>query len=207
MALAGTGALRVVAQDLDVAPRGRVRVVGLEPRRAVLVELQLGRVDDHVGARELAELEQLGVGERGLRRPAAAEHDDLLARDARQQRVERVVGGVGGRELVGVEHEHARDVDRDVAVADDDRAPRRQVELVVGVVGVAVVPGDELRRGVRARAGPRPGSRAGCRRGADRVDDRVVALEQVRARDVAAELDAAEEAEAAGAPRSSRRRA
>jgi hypothetical protein len=51
--------------------------------------------------------------------------------------------GLAGRALVRV--------DRHVAVADDDRAPRREVQGVVGEVGVAVVPGDELRRGVRAR--------------------------------------------------------
>ena len=63
-----------------------------------------------------------------------------------------MVGGVGGRDLVGVQHEHPRDVDRDVAVADHDRARGAEVELVVGVVGVAVVPGDEL--GGAVRAGP-----------------------------------------------------
>ena len=42
--------------------------------------LELGRVDDHVGVRELAELEQLGVGEGRLRRAAAADDDDLARR-------------------------------------------------------------------------------------------------------------------------------
>ena len=47
----------VLAQQVDVAPRGRavVRERGLARR----VELEVGRVDDHVGAGELAELLQL----------------------------------------------------------------------------------------------------------------------------------------------------
>jgi len=62
-----------------------------------------------------------------------------------------MVGGVGGRELLGGEDEHPRYVHRDVAVADHDGAlARHQVHLEIGVVRVAVVPADELRRRVRA---------------------------------------------------------
>ena len=75
--LPGRVARRVLAQDVDVAPRGRRRAVGLEPRGAGRVELELGGVDDDVGARQLAELAQLGVREGRLRRPAAAEDDHL----------------------------------------------------------------------------------------------------------------------------------
>jgi len=62
----------------------------------------------------------------------------------RRQPRHRVIGGVGDVDLIGVEHEHARDVDRHVAVSDHDSAGGRQVELVVGEVRVAVVPGHEL---------------------------------------------------------------
>ena len=116
--------------------------------------------------------------------------------EARGERLDRVVGGVGRRELVGVEHQHPRDVDRDVPVADHDRALARQVERLVGVRGVAVVPGDELGGGDRPRAVVARDSQPVVGRRADRVDDRVVALEQVLRRHVGAELDAAEEAEA-----------
>src|SRR3954469_18259437 len=54
------------------------------------------------------------------RPPTAAAADDDLMHAAARQAVDRVVGGVGHRDLVGIEHEHARDVDRDVAVADHD---------------------------------------------------------------------------------------
>ena len=54
--------------------------VSRSSRRARRVELELGRIDDDVGAGELAELRQLGRRERRFRRAAAAEHDDL--RDA-----------------------------------------------------------------------------------------------------------------------------
>ncbi len=186
---------RVLAQDLHppvVGLRGRV---GLEPGGAGRIELELGGVDDDVGAAQLAELEQLRVGERGLGRAAAAEQGHVAHLRALEH-LDGVVGGVGRAELVGIEHEHAPDVDGDVAVADHDRALGVEVELVVGVVRMAVVPGDELRGRVRARpvlAGdPEPvvGGRA------DRVDERVVALAQLVGGHVLAEADRAEEAEA-----------
>ena len=108
-----------------------------------------------------------------------------------------MIGGVGGRELGGGEHEHAGHVEGDVAVADDDGAGGgEEIDLEVGVVGVAVVPADELGRGVRAGqvfAGDAEGAVGGRAGG---VDDRVVVGEQVLARDVLAEGDVAEEAKA-----------
>ena len=113
------------------------------------------------------------------------------------QDLERVVGDVGAAQLVVARAPASGDVDRDVAVADDHGAlGREQVELQVGVVGMAVVPADEL--GGRVPAGQlfagdaeRPvGRRAGG------VDDRVVVREQLLARDVLAEGDVAEVAEA-----------
>ena len=56
---------------------GHVGLVALEAGLAGGVELDVARVDDDVGVLELAELPDLGVRERGLRRPAAAEDDDL----------------------------------------------------------------------------------------------------------------------------------
>src|SRR3954447_22478867 len=61
---------------------------------------------------------------------------------------------------------------------------------------MAVVPGDELERPVRAGAVLARDAEAVVGGGADRVEHGVVAVEQVLARDVAAELDAAVEAEA-----------
>ena len=118
------GLARSRAQDLDVA-RARCMSASSDSSHARAVRRRArarpaSTID--VGARELAELAQLGVGERGLRRPAAAEHARPPRREAAGERLERVVGGVGRRELVGVEHEHPRDVDRDVAVADDHGA-------------------------------------------------------------------------------------
>ena len=59
-----------------------------------------------------------------------------------------MVGRVGDLELGRRQREHARDVDRDVAGADDDDLLGLQIHLEATVVGVAVVPGDELRGGV-----------------------------------------------------------
>src|SRR3954471_22135100 len=52
-------ASRVLAQQLDVAPRGAVGLVRGEPGRARRVELHVLRVDYDVRARELAQLAQL----------------------------------------------------------------------------------------------------------------------------------------------------
>ena len=89
------------------------------------VELDVGGVHVQGDAVEPAELAQLGAREGGLRGPAAAEHDDLLD-PAGAQRLERVVGDVGARELVGVAREDADHVGGDVAVADHDGARARR---------------------------------------------------------------------------------
>jgi len=107
-----------------------------------------------------------------------------------------VVGGVGLPQLVGAQRQHPRAVDRHVPVADHDHSLAAQVELAVGVVGMAVVPADEGRRRLRAPQVLPGDPEPPVRRRADRVDHRVVALEQVRAVQVAAELDASEEPEA-----------
>ncbi len=141
------GALRVLGDDLDVLSLGDGRRLRLQVRARGGVELGLRRIDDDGG--DLAQLAQLRRRVRRLRRSAPAEHDDLLDRRRRERR-ERVVGDVGRAQLVGAEHQQPRDVERDVAVADHDRPLRAEVEAAVGVVGVAVVPGDELGRRVRA---------------------------------------------------------
>ena len=183
----------VVAQVLDVAADGRR--CRLQLGRAGLVELEVGRVDDHVGARELAQLSHLDRRPGGLHRPAAADDEDL-ADPGCVDRLDCGVGGVGGGELLGGERQHARDVEGDVAVPDHDRPLAGEVEREVLEVGMAVVPGDE-RRG-------RPGSgqvlagdpelAVGLR--ADGVDDRVVEARELGVLDVLADLDVAEEAEA-----------
>ena len=125
------------------------------------------QVDDDVGVEHLAELAHLGVGEGSLRRPAAAEDDDLFDAGVREH-VDCVIGGVGLLELLASEREHPRHVGRDVPVPDHDDAVGGEVEDPVGEVGVGVVPGDELGRGMAAREAPRRRSRASgrstCRR-------------------------------------------
>ena len=89
-----------------------------------------------------------GIGEGGLHRAAAAEDHDLLDGVGSQQ-VDRVVGRVGLAQLVGAQRQHPRAVDRDVAVPDDDDALAvAELELAVGMVGMAVVPAHERRGGL-----------------------------------------------------------
>ena len=182
---------RVLAEDLDVTPG--VRIV-LQSRLARRVELQLAGLDGDVRVRELAELLQLGRGEGGLGRTAPGEQDDLLQPRA-EDRLDRGVGRVGRPDLLGRERQHPDDVERDVSCADDDRTLARQVEVEVLVVGVAVVPGDELGRRpgagqVLARnAHPAIGLRA------DGIDHGVVQTDEVVVRQIAPDGDVAEEPE------------
>ena len=111
-------------------------------------------------------------------------------------RLDGRIGGVGGRELLAGQREHARDVECDVPVPDDDCALVREVELEVLEVGVAVVPGDELGRGPRAREVFAGDPEPPVRLRPDRVDDRVVERGELVVADVASDLDVAEEAEA-----------
>ncbi len=111
----------------------------------MFVQLQVGRVDDHPHAGQLAEFLQLGGGEGGLRRAAPPEHHDL-AHHALAQLRQRVVGDVGLRQLVGVGDQDAGHVHRHIAVADDDHPLVGEIERQIAVVGVAVVPADESGR-------------------------------------------------------------
>ena len=197
-------ALGELAQGLDVDAGGLVDLVGLEEGGARRVQLDLGRVDDHVGVLHLPQLPDLRVGEGGLHRPAAAEDDDL-ADLLRVEQLDRVVGGVGLAQLVVGQRQHPGDVHRHVAVADHHGALAGEVEVVVGVVGVGVVPADEGGGGVAAGQVLAGDAELAVGLAADREDDRVVEALQVLDLDVVADLDVAEEAEAVAAPRFFRR--
>jgi hypothetical protein len=119
-------------------------------------------------------------------------NDDAGAEDGG----DRLVGRVGGGELLLGEGEHPRHVDRDVPVADDDGPGGGEVERDSLEVGVAVVPGDERGRGPRAGQVLTRDPHAPIGLGAEGVDDGVVALRQVVVPEIAADLDVAEEAKA-----------
>ena len=188
-------ALGELAQGLDVDAGGLVDLVGLEEGGARRVELDVGRVDDDVGVLHLAQLPDLRVGEGGLDRPAAAEDDDL-ADLLRVEQLDRVVGGVGLAQLVVGQRQHPGDVHRHVAVADHHRPLAGEVEVVVGVVGMGVVPADEGGGGGAAGQVLAGDAERAVGLAADREDDRVVEPFQVLDLDVVADLDVAEEAEA-----------
>ena len=107
-----------------------------------------------------------------------------------------MVGGVGLPQLVGGEGEHPRDIHRDVAVPDHHRAVAGEVEHLIGVVGVGVVPADERGGGMAAGQVLAGDAEALVGLASDRVDDRVVALLELVDGDVLADLDVAEEAKA-----------
>src|SRR5690606_16624766 len=115
---------------------------------------------------------------------------------AAAQRVQRVVGDVGAGQLVAQARQNTGDVHGDVAVADDGDTLRAQVRRQIAIVGVGVVPADEL--GGRVAAGQVFAGNAHLAVGlrADRVDDGVVVAQQVGVAQVLAQLDVAVEAEA-----------
>ena len=90
-----------------------------------------------------AELAQLQRGERGLQWSAPADDDDFLDA-AVVQRLQRVIGDVGRGEHVRIGDQDARHVQRDVAVADHDGPPARNVGCDLLEVRVRVVPADEV---------------------------------------------------------------
>ena len=156
-------------------------------------------VHDDVDVRHLAELAQLDRRELDVGGAAAAE-DVHIGDGGGLEAREHVVGDLGRAQVDGVLGEHARHVERDVAVADDGDLGGVERPLA-GHVGVAVVPGDEVGGAVRARADRSRDVERGIADRAGGEDHGVVALLQFVERDVAADLDVADEAD--GCPASS----
>ena len=147
----------------------------------------------HVDAVQAPELLQLHARELALRRPPATQHHHL-ADPTLTQRGQGVIRDVGGRQHVGIRDQDTSHVHRHVAVPDDDRPLVRQVEFPVRKVGVAVVPGDELGRGMAAPKVLARDSEPTVRLRAEGVDDVVVVPAQVRPIQVPAHGHVAEEA-------------
>src|SRR5439155_312816 len=148
LALPRRGTACVLLQDLHFLGGGAVgrRLEG-GPRHGI--ELDLLWPHDQIGVGQLPQLLDFGIREGRLGGAATPQQVDL-ADTAVAERLQRVVGDVGRRQLLGRATQDAHHVDGDVAHAHYHRAFRREVEDMITVVGVAVVPGDELRRRVTA---------------------------------------------------------
>ena len=189
----------------DDAPRPALRLARREPlqhsevalgvRALRLCPLEVGRIDDDVGAGELSHLLQLGRRERGLSRAAPPDDDDLAERRIGDGR-DRGVRCVRRRELLVREREHPRHVERHVPVPDHGGALDGEVEVELLEIGMAVVPGDELRGRPRARQVLARDAEPTIGLCADRIDDGVVEPHEVGVVEIATHLDVAEEAEA-----------
>jgi hypothetical protein len=70
------------------------------------------------------------------------QHD--LAQIAAPQSGQRVVGNVGDRQRIWGKQQDPGDIQGDIAVADDDRSLTGQIECAGSIVGMAVVPADEV---------------------------------------------------------------
>ena len=183
----------IALQDLDL-PYKLAIVARVELGLAERIQRHLVGPHDHVRVGHLADFLDLGVGERRLCRAAAAEQEHLPD-TALAQGIERVIGDVGGFELFGRAHEHACDVDGDVADAHDRSALHGQIELARTVVRVPVVPGDEFCRWMASREVFARNAHApvGLRAGGEH--NLVIVPAQIVQREVTAQLDVAEETE------------
>ena len=193
--------VRVARGQLGVGPRAQLRVdlpgpaFGLPVRTSgLVVVVQIGRVHHHGEPLHLAYLAQFEGGEPGPGRAAAADHRHH-PRGGGAETLADVVGDVGVGQLLGGPHEHARHVQGHVAHAHHGRAFSGQVP-VRRHVGVAVVPGHELRRAVGAGQLLAGDPQLPVCQGSGCEDHRVVVRAQVLEGDVRAEVHVAQEADA-----------
>ena len=143
---------------------------------------------------QLAQFLYFRIREGGLEGPAPAEHGHL-AHFALAQHLERVVGDVGLRQLIGCAAQDPCNVHRDVSDAHHGNTLGGEIELMVPVVRVAVEPRHELGGGVASceiLAGDPHPPICFC---ADGKADLVKVLAEVGQADVFSHLHIAEEPE------------
>ena len=96
---------------------------------------------------------------------------------------------VGAGQVVRVGGKHPRDVQRDVAVADDHDTFVVEIDWQIGKVGMAVDPRDQLGRGAGARQAHAGDIQPAVIGRTDRVQHGVVVGQQVGMAQVLADLD------------------
>ncbi len=162
---------------------------------AARIELELTRVDDEVDSLEVRQLLQLRRRPLGLYRTPA--HDEVDVPDpAGAQARQGVVGDVGRRQILGIAPENPRHIDGDVAGADDRGRLHLKVYRQVEKIGVGAVPGDERRRRMAAAEILARHTEPPVALAADGEDDLIVVRREVGDREIAAQLDTAQEAHA-----------
>ncbi len=185
----GRAAIGQLAQDFQV-PRGHPASLRLD--RAGWIQLEVGRVDDHVHAVESTEFLELDVRELGLRGAAPPQHDDLTDL-ASAKCGERMIGDVRHRQRFRIGDQDASDVHGHVSVPHHDRPIMREVERSLGKVRMAVVPGDEFGSRVTAVQLLTRNAEAPVGLGAGRVYHLVIVVQQISAVHVISERDVSEE--------------
>ncbi len=105
------------------------------------------------------------------------------------QRGQRVVGDVGAGQRVRVGRQDARDVERDVAVADDDHPLMAQIDWQIGVFGMPVDPRHHFGGGAGTRQPHAVDVESTVVGRTDGVEHRVVVRQQVVMRQVRSHLD------------------
>ncbi len=106
-----------------------------------------------------------------------------------------MIGNVGAGQHIRISGEHSGDVECDVAVADDDHPLVAQVHRQIGELGVPVDPGHHLGGGPGAGQIHAVDVEPAVVGRADGIQHGVMMLQQVRVRQVLADLDVEEELE------------
>ena len=165
-----------------------------ELRQACGIEGEVCGIHHRIAVRELAQLPKLLGRELGLCGPAPPDQMDL-ADAAFGQTVEGVLGDVGVLELVHRLRQDAAHVDRHVALADDGYDLLGEIEHAIPVVGMGVVPTDELGGRVAPRQVLARDAEPAIGFGSAAEQDGVISRPQVVDADVATDRDVAEQLE------------
>ena len=129
------GGVGKFGQDLQLGPRDGI----VDGGQVALDQFAVGSVEDHLGGG--GQPDQFRQRERGVGRAAPCGDDDLLHRRVAQG-VQRGGRDVGARKVIGVGGQEPRDVEGDVAVADDHYPLMAEVDGQLCEVGMAVDPCD-----------------------------------------------------------------
>ncbi len=166
----------------------------LQHARGMVVELEVGGIDDHLHVVLLPELAQLQGREAHIGGATTGEQVHV-ADPARGERVEDVVGSVGRLQRRGVLREDACDVEGDVARPEHGHGLRLQAPTLRDV-GVRVVPGHELRGAERSGKLRSRHVERHVAVGSGRDDDAVVRPAELVDRHIDTDLDVAAQPDA-----------
>ena len=115
-----------------------------------VTDCDVAAIAGRIAGLKFEKLAQLLAAEPGLGWRAAAD-DVNIADTAFGEGFQRMTGDIGPAQFVRCFRQDARDIERDVAMADDRHGFAVEIEVDLAVVRMAIVPGDEIAGAVAAR--------------------------------------------------------